>query len=110
MGSSKTAHFNEMQNRMASKIKALGHPARLAIIEHLLEVKSCICGDIVSAVPLAQATISQHLKALKAAGIIQGKISGTAVCYCLSDDTFGLLEAYFGSLRQRQSLVQTNCC
>ena len=80
MGISKTAHFNEQQNSLANIAKALGHPARLAIIEYLLQQKECVCGDIVSELPLAQATVSQHLKELKSAGIIKGNIEGNSIC------------------------------
>ena len=69
MGTSKTFYFNEKQNELAILVKALGHPARIAILEYLLKVNSCICGDIVNQLPLAQPTVSQHLKELKAAGL-----------------------------------------
>ena len=82
MGASKTDHFTEKQNQLAAIAKALGHPARVAIIEYLLSVDSCICGDIVNVLPLAQPTVSQHLKELKNAGIIKGNIEGNAICYC----------------------------
>ncbi|MFN3528590.1 MAG: ArsR/SmtB family transcription factor [Bacteroidia bacterium] len=95
---------------MASKLKALAHPARIAIIEHLLMVKTCVCGDIVDAVPLAQATISQHLKALKEAEIIQGKIAGTSVCYCLNENAFQEIRAYFDLLVEQQGGIALNCC
>ena len=70
MGASKTDFFTDSQNELAILTKALGHPARIAIIEHILKVNSCICGDIVNELPLAQPTISQHLKELKNANII----------------------------------------
>lgn len=65
MGATKTHHFTERQNELATLIKALGHPARIAIIDYLLKTESCICGDIVNELPLAQPTVSQHLKELK---------------------------------------------
>lgn len=74
MGATKTEHFTEQQNRMASIAKALGHPARIAIIEYLLKVNACICSDIVEELPLAQPTISQHLKELKNAGLLKEKL------------------------------------
>ncbi len=70
--------------RLATYLKALAHPARLSIFRLLCESKSCICGEIVDRLPLAQATVSQHLKAMKDAGIIQGEISGPRTCYCLN--------------------------
>lgn len=88
MGVTKTEAFTERQNRLATWAKALGHPARIAILEKIIKAESCICGDLVDELPLAQATISQHLKALKEAGFIQGNISGTSVCYCIHPETW----------------------
>jgi ArsR family transcriptional regulator len=75
----------------AAVCKALGHPARIRILEHLREVDSCICGQIVEILPLAQSTVSQHLKSLKQAGLVKGEVEGPAVCYCV-DKT--VLEAF----------------
>ncbi len=71
---------------LATMCKALGHPARVAILRHLLQVDSCICGDIVNILPLAQSTVSQHLKQLKEAGLIRGEIEGPRICYCADKD------------------------
>lgn len=87
MGATKTDHFSEHQNELANWLKALAHPARIAIVEFLLKTDSCICGDIVNELPLSQPTVSQHLKELKNAGIIQGSVEGTAICYCLNPET-----------------------
>ena len=76
MGASKAEFFTEKQNHVAEVMKALGHPARIAILEFLLKTDSCICGDIVNELPLAQPTISQHLKELKNAGLIKGSVEG----------------------------------
>lgn len=84
MGLTKTQIFTEKQNRLAGMMKALAHPARVAIIQHLLKANACICGDLVEELGLAQATISQHLKELKKVGLIQGTIEGTSVCYCIN--------------------------
>ncbi|WP_204307705.1 ArsR/SmtB family transcription factor, partial [Klebsiella pneumoniae] len=81
MGATKAAFFTDKQNSIANMAKALGHPARIAIIEYLVKVNACICGDIVNELPLAQPTISQHLKELKQAGLIKGTIEGNSVCY-----------------------------
>jgi len=81
MGITKTAGFTIEQNELAILAKAIGHPARIAIIEYLLKTDSCICGDIVKELPLAQPTVSQHLKELKNAGLIKGNIEGTSICY-----------------------------
>lgn len=83
MGLTKSEEFSENQNRIAALAKAIGHPARVAILELLLSKKNCICNDIVDELPLAQATISQHLKELKSAGIIRGTIEGKTLCYCI---------------------------
>jgi len=83
MGLTKTEIFSNKQIKLAVMMKALAHPARIAIIQQLIEAKSCICGDLVDELGLAQATISQHLKELKNAGLIKGTIEGTSVCYCI---------------------------
>ena len=83
MGASKTEHFTAEQNQLATLAKALGHPARVAILEYLLKVNKCICGDIVNELPLAQPTVSQHLKELKLAGLIKGNVEGNSICYCI---------------------------
>src|ERR1700754_136166 len=83
MGLTKTQIFTEKQNKLATILKALAHPARIAILQQLLKTNACICGDLVEELGLAQATISQHLKELKSVGLIQGTIEGTSVCYCI---------------------------
>ncbi|WP_202701800.1 helix-turn-helix transcriptional regulator [Flavobacterium sp. UGB4466] len=98
MGASKTEHFTDKQNQIATIAKALGHPARIAIIEYLLKVNECICGDIVNELPLAQPTVSQHLKELKNAGLIKGNIEGNAICYCINEETFDVLKTYFSGI------------
>ncbi len=98
MGLTKTENFTKEQNELASLAKALGHPARIAIIQQLLRVNSCICGDLVDEIPLAQATISRHLKELKAVGIIQGTIQGTSVCYCIDPLKWKEVQTKFNGL------------
>jgi len=83
MGLTKTDNFNTAQNRTAVLMKALGHPARIAILEFLIKKNACICNDIVEELPLSQATVSQHLKELKEAGLIKGDIEGKSICYCI---------------------------
>jgi ArsR family transcriptional regulator, arsenate/arsenite/antimonite-responsive transcriptional repressor len=107
MGASKSDSFSSAHNEIASLFKALSHPARIAIVEYLLSVDSCICGDIVNELPLAQPTISQHLKELKNANIIKGNIEGTAICYCLNPETMAKIEQYFGVIRQK---LNAKCC
>ena len=89
MGVTKTHNFTSQQNRIAAIAKVLGHPARIAILEYLMQQKTCICGDLVDELPLAQATVSQHLKELKNAGLIKGEIEGTSVCYCIDEQVWG---------------------
>jgi ArsR family transcriptional regulator, arsenate/arsenite/antimonite-responsive transcriptional repressor len=107
MGASKTDFFSVNHNNIAILFKALSHPARIAIVEYLLKVDKCICGDIVNELPLAQPTISQHLKELKNANIIKGVIEGTAICYCLNPETLAIIEAYFGGI---SSKLKSKCC
>lgn len=98
MGVTKTSNFTDKQNQMAAWAKALAHPARIAIIEYLLKANTCICNDLVGELPLAQATISQHLSELKAAGIIHGEIEGTKVCYCINPAMWQTLKSGFATL------------
>lgn len=109
MGITKTAGFTDKQNELAIIIKALGHPARVAIIEYLLEVDTCICGDIVDVLPLAQPTVSQHLKELKNAGLIKGNIEGTSICYCIDEKGFDKIRSFFGNV-EASILKKKNCC
>lgn len=98
MGVTKTEIFTEKQNRLASLLKAIAHPARVAILQHLIKANACICGDLVDELGLAQSTISQHLKELKSAGIIQGTVEGTSVCYCIDPKVWNRLKAELDSL------------
>lgn len=108
MGASKTDHFTEQQNLIAKIAKALGHPARVAIIEYLMKVNECICGDIVNELPLAQPTVSQHLKELKNAGIIKGSIEGNSICYCIDENTVEILNNYFSKIID--TVTKQKCC
>ncbi|MBN8548352.1 MAG: winged helix-turn-helix transcriptional regulator [Deltaproteobacteria bacterium] len=83
MSESKGAEFSQTEQKLAQYARALSHPARIAILKLLASRKTCICGELVDELPLSQATVSQHLKALKSAGLIQGTISGPKTCYCL---------------------------
>lgn len=109
MGLTKTEIFTEKQNRLAVMMKALAHPARIAIIQQLLKAHACVCGDLVDEVGLAQATISQHLKELKNAGLIKGTIEGASVCYCIDDKVWKQyrkeMEIFFVPFVNKE-----NCC
>ncbi len=108
MGASKSSAFTKRQNQLALIAKALAHPARIAIVELLLKKQSCVCGTIVDELPLAQATISQHLKELKAAGIIKGSIAGNSICYCLEQKTIQTLSDFLNQLSTYTS--PSKCC
>ncbi len=97
--------------RTAELAKALGHPARIAILRLLSEQNTCICGDITDVLPLAQSTVSQHLKALKTAGLIKGEVEGVRTCYCLDPDGIKELnDLLTGFLNNLVTLYNTNCC
>jgi predicted transcriptional regulator len=96
MGITKTEIFNDQQNKLANMMKALAHPARIAIIQHLIKIDSCICGDLVEELGLAQATISQHLKELKNIGLIKGAIEGASICYCIDKTVYQAFHKEFG--------------
>lgn len=87
MGLTKTELFTDYQNKIALMAKAIGHPARVAILEEIIKEGSCVCGDIVDKLPLSQSTVSQHLKAMKEAGIIRGEVDGPYRCYCIDMDS-----------------------
>jgi len=110
MGATKTDHFTDRQNNLAILAKALGHPARIAIIDYLLKVDACICGDIVNELPLAQPTVSQHLKELKNAGLIKGNIEGNAICYCVDEEILKILANYFNAISSQIESKKKNCC
>lgn len=109
MGISKTEHFSDRQNELALLAKALGHPARIAIIDYLSTVDTCICGDIVNELPLAQPTVSQHLKELKNAGLIKGNIEGNSICYCIDENALQHLNDYIRHISERIT-KRTTCC
>jgi len=107
MGLTKSFHFNEEQNQLAVYAKAFAHPARIAIIQQIIEHKSCIVGSLSDALPLSQSTISQHLKELRNIGIIKGEIEGPSICYCINEENWTnariLLTKFF-------SEIDRNCC
>lgn len=108
MGLTKTEEFTKTQNDLAAITKALGHPARIAIIQFLIKTKSCICGDIVDQLPLSQSTVSQHLGELKKAGLIKGDIDGPSVCYCIDQKAWEKAKKALGDLFE--SYQGQNCC
>ncbi len=110
MGVTKTEFYTEEQIAFSTIIKALGHPARLAIIDHLLKVNSCICNDLVNEIQLAQPTISQHLKELKNVGLIKGNIEGASICYCIDEKVIAKVQNYFNRFVEVLNSKKSNCC
>lgn len=110
MGATKTDHFSKKQNELAILTKALGHPARIAIIEYLLKVDSCICGNLVNELPLSQPTVSQHLKELKNAGLIKGTFEGASICYCVDEVGFEKIKIFFQDVTKHLEENKNKCC
>ena len=108
MGLVKTEKFSDTQNQIALLAKAFGHPARVAIIQHLFKINSCVCGDLVQEIGLAQPTISQHLKELKNLGLIQGTIEGTSVCYCINIENWINIKSLLSDFLNQD--INTNSC
>ncbi len=108
MGLAKTEEFKVKDNRIAAYAKALAHPARVAILQILIESNSCICGDIVEELPLSQSTVSQHLKELKEAGLIKGNIDGAKVCYCINEEEWASAKEYLTAFFK--SFKGNKCC
>lgn len=109
MGLAKTEIFTAKQNETARFAKAFGHPARIAILEHLFNLNTCVCGDLVLEIGLAQATISQHLKELKQLGLIQGTVEGTSVCYCIDQKNWAEMKKVMVAFLD-QDLATSSCC
>ena len=107
MGISKTHNFNDYQNMVANIAKGFSHPARVAILEYIINHKSCIVGSLTDVIPLSQSTISQHLKELKNLGIIKGEIEGPSICYCIDEKNWSKLS---GALKTLINRISENCC
>ncbi|QNM84166.1 winged helix-turn-helix transcriptional regulator [Polaribacter pectinis] len=108
MGLTKSEIYTEEQNKIAAIAKVLGHPARIAILEFLIKLQSCVCGDLVKEIGLAQPTISQHLKELKKVGIIKGTIEGTSVCYCIHQENWSKIKNTLNKFLNQN--LNENCC
>jgi DNA-binding transcriptional ArsR family regulator len=108
MGLTKTEEFTKAQNDLALITKALGHPARIAIIQFIIKSKSCVCGDIVDELPLSQSTVSQHLNELKKVGLIKGDIEGPRICYCIDEKVWNKAKKVIGDLFE--SYKEPDCC
>ena len=110
MALTKAQLFNANQIKAAEFAKAIAHPARIAILEILSRTNACYCGDITEELPLAQSTISQHLKALKKAGIIKGEVEGVKTCYCFDEENLPEFKTIMESLIQTISIPNSKCC
>ena len=116
MAAHKRAHFTPEEQQLAAVAKALGHPARVAIVRLLAQRRACVCGELVLELPLSQSTVSQHLKELKAAGLVQGEVDGPRVCYCLDAAGWAIARQLFGDLLAQlpaapdDTLAASGCC
>lgn len=108
LGTTKIENFSKKQNELAVIAKAIGHPARIAILEYLSKVNDCICSDIVDKINLSQSTVSQHLKELKSAGLIKGSIEGNTICYCIEEKTMEKLELFLNKITIQ--INKKTCC
>ena len=109
MGLTKTEIFSTEQNQLAVLLKAMAHPARIAILQQIINANACICGDLSTELGLAQPTISQHLKELKNAGLIKGTIDGVSVCYCIDQAKWAELKEQLNGLLN-SAAVNNSCC
>ena len=110
MGITKSNLFAPEQNHLATLAKALGHPARVAILQHLLRQKACVTGYLVEELGLAQPTVSQHLRELKDAGLIQGSIEGSSIRYCIEPTAWKATEKLFLNLFDQLPSTDSSCC
>ena len=110
MGATKADLFTKQQNELATMAKAIAHPARIAILQYLVKKNACVCGDIVDELGLAQATISQHLRELKDAGLITGTVEGTSVCYCIEPKAWAKAQSAFNTLFTSFKPTGGVCC
>lgn len=110
MAFSKSSEFTDKDQHIAAVAKALSHPARVAILRALARRGTCICGEIVEVLPLAQSTVSQHLKELKASGLVTGEVEGTKSCYCIDWNVLGKAWEVLKSLGQDLEQAKQKCC
>lgn len=110
MGLTKSDLFTSEQNELANMAKAIAHPARIAILQHLVRKNACVTGDLVNELGLAQATTSQHLKELKNAGIIQGTVEGASVCYCIDPKVWKQYKNVFHTFFGEVKIEDSRCC
>ncbi len=102
--------YTDQQKQIALFAKVFGHPARVSILNHLFKINSCVCGDLVLEIGLAQSTISQHLKELRNLGLIKGNVEGTSVCYCIHKENWMEMKALMLEFLNQDLNLEPNCC
>jgi DNA-binding transcriptional ArsR family regulator len=110
MANNKKEEFTKKENELAAFANAISHPARVAILKEIAKRETCICGEIVEVLPLAQSTVSQHLKELLKAELIKGTVDGTSSCYCINYKTFERFEKTFNEFFTKTNSNNPNCC
>ena len=110
MALNKKQEFKKKEIELADFAKAISHPARIAILKEIQKRDTCICGEIVEVMPLAQSTVSQHLKELLKAGLIKGTVDGTKSCYCINWKTFEKFEKTFDEFLKQSNFRNPKCC
>ncbi len=110
MGLVKSELFTDQQNKISLYAKVFGHPARVSILQYLFKINSCVCGDLVNEIGLAQPTISQHLKELKHLGLIKGNVEGTSVCYCIDKKNWIKMKTVINQFLNQDLTQKGDCC
>tara|TARA_R110002072_G_scaffold303039_2_gene491747 strand:+ start:7054 stop:7386 length:333 start_codon:yes stop_codon:yes gene_type:complete len=110
MGLTKTENYTKEQIRLSKMMKVLGHPARIAILQSIIKTETCVCGNLVTEIGLAQSTISQHLKELKSVELIKGTIEGTSMCYCIDLENWNKLSEQINQLLNSANCSKDGCC
>lgn len=110
MGLVKSELFTDQQNKISLYAKVFGHPARVSILQYLFKINSCVCGDLVNEIGLAQPTISQHLKELKHLGLIKGNVEGTSVCYCIDKENWIKMKTVINQFLNQDLTQKGDCC
>ena len=110
MGLTKTENYTKEQIRLSKMMKVLGHPARIAILQSIIKTETCVCGNLVTEIGLAQSSISQHLKELKSVELIKGTIEGTSMCYCIDLENWNKLSEQINQLLNSANCSKDGCC
>jgi ArsR family transcriptional regulator len=110
MAINKKDEFTRKENELSGFANAISHPARVAILKEVAKRGTCICGEIVEVLPLAQSTVSQHLKELLKAGLLEGSVEGVKSCYCINWKTFEKFEKTFNEFFTKTNIKNPSCC